>query len=170
MLEKAVAETPVKQDFRYITYRRWPSENRNGTIVLTINLSGSLSNFEKALKFKADILLIQEHWRGPDDINSWQSKARHAGWHGAWSLGVRNPVTGRHTSGVAVLTRETRPIVQVGTADDRTITAMVPWSRRTALMVTSVYCWDSKKHDAANKNAERHKVLSQRAREYGRVP
>ena len=38
------------------------------------------------------------------------------------------------------------------------------------MMVTSVYCWDSKKHDAANKNAERHKVLSQRAREYGRVP
>ena len=81
LLEKSAAETPLRQDFRYITYRRRPSETRNGTIVLTINLSGSLSNFEKSLKFKADILLIQEHWRGPDDINSWQSKARHAGWH-----------------------------------------------------------------------------------------
>ena len=79
LLEKWVVEKPAAQTYRYITYRRRPSEIRNGTIVLTINLSGSLANFEKALKFRADILLIKEHWRGPDDINSWQSKARHAG-------------------------------------------------------------------------------------------
>ena len=72
-------EKPLAQKIRYITYRRRPSETRNGTIVLTINLSGSLANFEKSLKFRADILLIQEHWRGPEDINSWQTKARHAG-------------------------------------------------------------------------------------------
>ena len=47
---------------------------------------------------------------------------------------------------------------------------MVPWTRKSALMITSIYCWDSMKHDAANRNAERHKLLSQRAREYGRVP
>ena len=55
---------------------------------------------------------------------------------------VRRGTIVAHTSGasgVAVLTKDSRPIVQVGTADDRMITAMVPWTRKSALMVTSVY-------------------------------
>ena len=79
VLEKLAPEQSVVEQVRYLTYRRMPAEIREGTIVLTINLSGSLGKCEKALKLHADILLIQEHWRGPDGINSWQSKTKHAG-------------------------------------------------------------------------------------------
>jgi len=47
LLEKLIPEQPVVEQVRYLTYRRMPAEIREGTIVLTINLSGSLGNFEK---------------------------------------------------------------------------------------------------------------------------
>ena len=64
ILEKLPPKVSVVEPARYLTYRRMPAEIREGTVVLTINLSGSLGNFEKALKLHADILLIPEHWMG----------------------------------------------------------------------------------------------------------
>ena len=121
------------------------------TIHRTGRLPASQAKFDRALPTNADILLIQEHWRGPNDLASWQGQARTKGWHGVWALGNRNPVTGRYTSGVAILASVQRPLTQVGDSDDRMITAQVPWTRRVSLMVTSVYCWDTGKHYAAKK-------------------
>eukprot|EP00972_Heterocapsa_arctica_P109841 16171533-Heterocapsa_arctica.AAC.1 len=41
--------------------------------------------FEYILEATDDhILLIQEHWRLPDELGTWKSIAFRRGWHGIW--------------------------------------------------------------------------------------
>jgi len=111
----------------FTNYKRGDMEIRDGTKLVTRNVFGWLHNFQKALDLRADILLIQEHWRGADTLGTRQSAAREKGWHGVWSGSARSPFTDRNSCGVAVLTSLDRPISQVGESNDRMITAMVPW-------------------------------------------
>eukprot|EP00972_Heterocapsa_arctica_P021303 3136425-Heterocapsa_arctica.AAC.1 len=52
-------------------------------------------------------MLIQEHWRLNEDVESWKSKAFHKGWQGVWEVATKthnndNGITGR-SGGVAIL-------------------------------------------------------------------
>ena len=99
--------------------------------------------------------------RSAQTIRAWQNHARDRGWRGVWNPGVKGPC-GKDTSGVAVLTRNCRPIFKIGDSDDRMITAMVPWTRRVVLMVTSVYGWDTSKTGHENLNVALHNRISGR--------
>eukprot|EP00972_Heterocapsa_arctica_P072497 10705934-Heterocapsa_arctica.AAC.1 len=52
-------------------------------------------------------MLIQEHWRLKEDLESWKSLAHHKGWQGVWEVAKQTDknedgVTGR-SGGVASL-------------------------------------------------------------------
>eukprot|EP00972_Heterocapsa_arctica_P085926 12661705-Heterocapsa_arctica.AAC.1 len=61
--------------------RRSTDELERGADISTLNLSGSLFNFEWLLEnTQYHILLIQEQWRLPNKIESWKSAAFRKGW------------------------------------------------------------------------------------------
>eukprot|EP00972_Heterocapsa_arctica_P097635 14406910-Heterocapsa_arctica.AAC.1 len=63
--------------------RLFKQEKEEGTIIMTINLSGSQFDFDFILEHCQDhILLIQEHWKLNHEIHTWESKARMKGWQG----------------------------------------------------------------------------------------
>eukprot|EP00972_Heterocapsa_arctica_P102582 15118770-Heterocapsa_arctica.AAC.1 len=60
-------------------------EKEGGTLVTSINLSGSQTDFEYMLDHCKDhIMLIQEHWRLKYEIEKWKSTAYLKGWQGVW--------------------------------------------------------------------------------------
>eukprot|EP00972_Heterocapsa_arctica_P029996 4420578-Heterocapsa_arctica.AAC.1 len=63
--------------------RRSKDEAERGTNITTLNVSGSLQDFEWVLENTEDhIVLIQEHWRLPNEIEAWKSAAYRKGWTG----------------------------------------------------------------------------------------
>eukprot|EP00972_Heterocapsa_arctica_P084525 12451597-Heterocapsa_arctica.AAC.1 len=65
--------------------RLFKQEKKEGTRFMTINLSGSLFDYNFMLEHCKDhVLLIQEHWILKDEIHTWESIARIKGWHGVW--------------------------------------------------------------------------------------
>eukprot|EP00972_Heterocapsa_arctica_P113755 16438917-Heterocapsa_arctica.AAC.1 len=63
--------------------RRGNNEVERGTNITTLNVSGSLQDFEWVLENTEDhIVLIQEHWRLPSEMEAWKSAAYRKGWTG----------------------------------------------------------------------------------------
>eukprot|EP00972_Heterocapsa_arctica_P018667 2760245-Heterocapsa_arctica.AAC.1 len=77
--------------------RRSKDELERGTKITTLNLSGSLLDFEWILENTEDhIIPIQEHWRPPNEIEFWKTAAFRKGWTGLWhpAIGTEKPVEG----------------------------------------------------------------------------
>eukprot|EP00972_Heterocapsa_arctica_P002521 366434-Heterocapsa_arctica.AAC.1 len=56
-----------------------------GANITTLNVSGSLQDFEWILENTEDqIVLIQEQWRLPSEIEAWKSAGFRKGWTGVW--------------------------------------------------------------------------------------
>eukprot|EP00972_Heterocapsa_arctica_P042676 6290703-Heterocapsa_arctica.AAC.1 len=56
-----------------------------GTNITTLNVFGSLQDFEWNLENTEDhIVLIQEHWRLLREIEAWKPAAFRKGWAGVW--------------------------------------------------------------------------------------
>eukprot|EP00972_Heterocapsa_arctica_P053450 7872973-Heterocapsa_arctica.AAC.1 len=88
--------------------RRSKEEVERGTNVTTLNVSGSQLYFEWILEHTEDhIVLIQEHWILPNEIESWKSATFRKGWTGVWHPAIRTQKTvdGRpgKSGGVAIL-------------------------------------------------------------------
>eukprot|EP00972_Heterocapsa_arctica_P031162 4587021-Heterocapsa_arctica.AAC.1 len=63
--------------------RRSKTDMERGTNITALNVSGSLQDFEWILESTDDqIVLIQEHWRLPSEIDAWKSAAFRKGWTG----------------------------------------------------------------------------------------
>ena len=137
--------------------------------VLSVNLSGSRNHLQAAMAMGAHVLIVQEHMKSSDELRSWQAFAAAMGWHGVWGPAARTGTKGR-SGGVAVLTWRTRPIFQVGEADDRLVCASIAWSRRDSLRIYGIYGFDSGKANAFQKNAGLHSRISGMIAESGRVP
>eukprot|EP00972_Heterocapsa_arctica_P099290 14651730-Heterocapsa_arctica.AAC.1 len=88
--------------------RRSKDKLERGNKITTLNLSGSLLDFEWILENTEDqIILIQEHWRLPNELEPWRSAAFRKGWTGIWHPAIRTQKTveghsGR-SGGVAIL-------------------------------------------------------------------
>ena len=108
--------------------------------VLSVKFSRSRSHFQAAMAMGAHILIAQEHMRGSGGLRSWQAFAAAMGWHGIWGPAAHTGPKGR-SGGVAILTWRTRPLCQVGEADDRLVTASVSWSRRDSIRIYGIYVW-----------------------------
>eukprot|EP00972_Heterocapsa_arctica_P051308 7546482-Heterocapsa_arctica.AAC.1 len=88
-----------------------------GTNITTLNVSGSLQDFEWILENTEDhIVLIQEHWRLPGEIETWKSAAYRKGWTGVWHAAkkTQNTEDGRpgKSGGVAILVWNGRMIMK----------------------------------------------------------
>eukprot|EP00972_Heterocapsa_arctica_P031700 4669495-Heterocapsa_arctica.AAC.1 len=62
------------------------------------------------------IVLIQEHWRLPNEIESWKSAALRKGWTGIWHPAIRTQKTVEghpgKSGGVAILVWSGRTIMK----------------------------------------------------------
>eukprot|EP00972_Heterocapsa_arctica_P031862 4694116-Heterocapsa_arctica.AAC.1 len=78
------------------------------------------------------IILIQEHWRLPNNIEYWKSAAFRKGWTGIWHPAIRTQKTveghsGRY-GGVAILVWSGRAIMKSTLiSDHRLIGASIGW-------------------------------------------
>eukprot|EP00972_Heterocapsa_arctica_P029995 4420507-Heterocapsa_arctica.AAC.1 len=83
-------------------------ECEDGTRITTTNVSYPHVNFEYVLDMtEGHIVLIQEHWRLNEDIESWKTIVFTKGWHGVGNPAIKTQNTedgkpGR-SGGVAVL-------------------------------------------------------------------
>eukprot|EP00972_Heterocapsa_arctica_P096435 14227076-Heterocapsa_arctica.AAC.1 len=64
---------PEEQHLHTLGYTKYKEECEDGTRITTINVSGSQCDFEYVLDMTEDhIVLIQEHWRLEEDIETWR--------------------------------------------------------------------------------------------------
>eukprot|EP00972_Heterocapsa_arctica_P082742 12191710-Heterocapsa_arctica.AAC.1 len=62
---------------------------KKGTLITSINLSGSQTDVEYMLdRCKDHVMLIQEHWRLKDEIEEWKTIAHLKGWQGVWEPAI----------------------------------------------------------------------------------
>eukprot|EP00972_Heterocapsa_arctica_P075037 11073850-Heterocapsa_arctica.AAC.1 len=72
---------------------------KGGTLITSINLSGSQTDVEYMLDHCKDhIMFIQEHWRLNDEIEKWKTTAYLKGWQGVWEPAM---VTEKNDEGIA---------------------------------------------------------------------
>ena len=148
----------------------WNTRRGEGDFrVLSVNLSGSRNHLQAAMAMGAHVIIVQGHARGSSELRPWQSFAAAMGWHGIWGPAAQAGGKGR-SGGVAILTWRTRPIFQVGEADDRIACASISWGRRDSVRIYGIYGFDSGKPNAFQKNAGLHRRISQMIAESGRIP
>eukprot|EP00972_Heterocapsa_arctica_P019335 2853489-Heterocapsa_arctica.AAC.1 len=128
---------------------RSKEEVGRGTNITTINVSGSLLDFEQILENTEDhIVLIQEHCIVPNEIESWESAAFSKGWTGIWHPAIRTQKTAQGRSGrsggVAILVWSGRTIMKCAlVSDHRLIGASIGWGRKRTIHVICIYGLDT---------------------------
>eukprot|EP00972_Heterocapsa_arctica_P068306 10092734-Heterocapsa_arctica.AAC.1 len=112
-----------------------------GTNITTLNVSGSLQDFEWMLENTEDhIVLIQEHWRLPSEIEAWKSAAFRKGWTGVWhpAKKIQKTIDGRpgKSGGVAILVWHGRMVMKSTlVSDHRLIGASIGWGRKKTMHI-----------------------------------
>jgi len=114
------------------------------------------------------ILLFQEHRLLGPDLPGMQAAARIAGWHGVWDAATKTMLRGR-SGGTAVLTRLPCLIFR-GLKVHRATTAIIPWTRHTAMHLVSVYGAHSLHCDRLSENGRMLDELQEHLAVIGRVP
>eukprot|EP00972_Heterocapsa_arctica_P033773 4971399-Heterocapsa_arctica.AAC.1 len=132
------------------------------------------NGFLKTLRI---IVLIQEHWRLPNEIESCKSAAFRKGWTAVWHPATRTQKTvdGRPgiSGGVVILVLSGRTIMKsILISDHRLIGASIGWGRKTTMHVICIYGLDTGQTNPTPQ--EGNKVLrsgiSEHLAKIGRVP
>eukprot|EP00972_Heterocapsa_arctica_P074384 10976670-Heterocapsa_arctica.AAC.1 len=94
------------------------------------------------------IVLIQDHWRLPNEIESLKSAAFRKGWTGVWHPAIRTLETAEghpgRSGGVAILVWSGRTIMEATlVSDHRLIGASIGWGRKTTMHVMCIYGLDT---------------------------
>ena len=106
-------------------------------MVRSVNVNGCREAMLNAFAEAASILLVQEHRLVAADLPGMQAIAHKAGWHGIWDEAKRTLLRGR-SGGTAVLTR-IPALIYRGHNVHRATTAIIPWTRHTAMHIIAVY-------------------------------
>jgi hypothetical protein len=138
--------------------RLYKEEKIDGTRITTINLSGSLPDFEYMLdNCKDHIMMIQEHKQLNNEMAKWKTTALMRGWQGVWEQATvtekdHEGQIGR-SGGVAILTWKGRLILKnTFEANHRAIGASIGWGRKKTLHLFSIYGYDKGQKDLQGQN------------------
>ena len=137
-------------------------------VIRSVNVNGSREAMLNAFAEDGSILLIQEHRLLGCDLPGMQAIAHKAGWHGVWDAATRTLLRGR-SGGTAVLTRLPGLIFR-GHKVHRTTTAIIPWTRHTAMHLVAVYGAHSLHHDRDAENGRMLDEIQEHLAVIGRVP